>query len=91
MGLRRRGGRRRRTAASAAEAPITPPSVNERSRSRRRCSSIPTTVARESVLPVRVSALGGLLLDVTCLDEPVAPEIDAFGRAFVGARTEVVA
>jgi len=40
---------------------------------------------------VRVSALGGLLLDVTCLDGPVAPEIDAFRRAFVGARTEVAA
>jgi len=40
---------------------------------------------------VRVSALGDLLLDVTCLGGPVAPEIDAFGRAFVGARTEAVA
>jgi len=40
---------------------------------------------------VRVSALGGLLLDVTCLDGPVAPEIDAFGRAFVRPRTEAVA
>jgi hypothetical protein len=41
---------------------------------------------------VRASALGDLLLDlIVSLDGPVAPDTDAFGRAFVGAGVGVVA
>ena len=41
---------------------------------------------------MHASALGDLLLDlIVRVDSPVAPDTDAFGREFVGARTEVVA